>query len=134
MLVHLGHAELLDEEFFNFLQLINLLVDLVHLHVSVHDFCMVAISCLLAYERLRLLLHVLELPLRVCNVVSHLPLAEIFVLLFSDSALEQLFLLGYQDSLHAKCPLLLLHPLLADFLHVIVLGFKVSLATLELLL
>ena len=132
VLVHLGHRQLLNEEFLNLFKLVDLLVDFLHLYISVHYSRVVTIPCLLAYKRLRLGLHVLELLLGVLDVVSHLPLTEVLVLFFSDPPLKQLFLLSHHDSFHAKCPLLLLKFILAQFLHVFMLGPEVSLSPLKL--
>jgi len=75
---------------------------------------------------LRLVLHGNELTRASVNIVPLRPLPEVFVLLVSYAAFEQLFLLCHQNSLHAQRALLLLKLGLAHTLCMLLLGPKVG--------
>ena len=108
MLIHLSHAELFDEQFLHVLQLINLVVHFIHTVILLGHLLIVELALLVLNLTLRLVLHGNKLARASVDLIPLRPLPEVFVLLVSYAALEQLLLLCHENALHAQRALLLL--------------------------
>ena len=125
MLVHLCHAKLLDEQFFNIFELVNLkkikrkkwenwkFVILTNLFMNVIDFHvsffmekLVVLPLLLFYYLLTFHFHMNKLSFTLVNIVSLFPFSPVIEFLISDTSFEKLLFLINHYTFHSHSSLL----------------------------
>lgn len=88
VLIHLSHAQFLDQQFLNILQLIYLIILFRNLAVLLVDQVLIVLSLLILYHPLTLQLHLDELSLALVYLISLTSFPKVIVLFLLYSSFK----------------------------------------------